>query len=386
MRQVMTAVLGWWCLTACGPGAPSALCGQGTRELAGVCVVANEVRCGAGTELQGSECLVLATAGQVRCGAGTRLEGSDCVAPPELNCAAGTVREGTSCVTSGPAVTCGAGTNLSGAQCVANQTGPGVSCGQGTTLVGSTCRANFGGICGTDTQLGNNGTQCLGRVQCGAGTSRAGDACVASVSCGANTSSVGGQCVPSLSAICGANTQASGSQCVASSGGGGGGGSNLSLASFGSATGLNRAYRMSSYSRRTVISTLPTSQLQAWVQAGASPVGTSPALHVRGDYSNFQYGLDVGDASILPIEDDSTVGGGCTQRAPDSAPSSNFARVTFHQWAGGTQTKGACAKAGSVEFKRTASDTMELTLNVAFNDGSVWQDKKYSVSIPGGPF
>jgi len=172
--------------------------------------VSDQVTCGAGTSLVGTECV---PAGGLSCGTDTHEVNGACVA--DLRCGVGTTLSGIECVAVG-GITCGSGTTLSGSTCVAST----VSCGAGTMQVGSQCLPSGTPVtCGTGTVL--QGSQCVpasAAITCGAGTVQQGDQCVPSgtpITCGANTTQQGNQCVAPTPVTCGTGTTLSGNACVA---------------------------------------------------------------------------------------------------------------------------------------------------------------------------
>ena len=121
---------------ACARGAVAPVCGAGTHDEGGTCVIT--LRCGPGTHSDGVSCLVDAQDGGVQCGAGTHQAGAVCVADP---------------TDGGVRVTCGAGTHLDAGTCSPDP----VVCVGGTHLDGDHCLPDE--VCATGTHDSNG--QCV---------------------------------------------------------------------------------------------------------------------------------------------------------------------------------------------------------------------------------
>ena len=114
-------------LVACSKGADTPVCGPGTHDEAGTCVVT--LRCGAGTHQSGSDCVGDLGAGPT-CAAGTHLA-SDNTCQADVVCGAGTHPDAGACVSNS---TCGPGTHANGTDCE-----PDVVCGAGTVPQAGVC-------------------------------------------------------------------------------------------------------------------------------------------------------------------------------------------------------------------------------------------------------
>ena len=148
------------------------------------------VRCGTGTVARDGVC---APVSSTVCGAGTALQGDECVAEASDPCGPGTVSHQGRCVP-GDSLRCGEGTQRVGDVCVSTSTG--LRCGPGTEQIGDEC------------------VSVLAEIRCGEGTRRSGDECVPRADlCDDGQAWIGGECV-NASALCGAGTVLQGDRCV----------------------------------------------------------------------------------------------------------------------------------------------------------------------------
>ncbi len=331
--------------------------------------------CGAGTVAVGDRCEVVQNqAGQGTCGTDTALQGTTCISV--LSCGQGASRSGNQCVATPVDVTCGVGTELQGKVCVATGTSGGLTCGMNTTQVGSQCvGATAGTTCGTGTAL--MGSSCvvdLGTV-CGTDTAGAGgNRCVSTLSCGTGTTKSGSQCVANGGGgtTCGPGTVLQGTQCLPAQPTG-------PLSTFLAATNLSAGGSMPTgpSQRRIVVTELTQGNAEAWAATGANMVGTGRALHLTG------YGYWVANTTpdFLTIED-TAPGGSCSSTAsPNAYSTSDYdaVRIGFYNWSGGSATRTACARSGTVKIERSLNSggtyQTKLTLNAYFSDGTTLTDK-----------
>ncbi len=353
---------------SCVPQSPLS-CGTGTTAINGRCEASIQT-CGAGTSALGTSCV----APVQQCGAGTTLQNATCVATVQ-SCGAGTSAQGTSCVAA--LQSCGAGTTASGTQCVTQ----GLTCGAGTATVGSQCAVNLGTVCSTDT-VGAGGTTCVGRVTCATGTTRVADACQPQLStlCGPGTHVVSGRCELDGAVACGPGTTLTGGRCVLPT-------PVPSLATFTASTSLNVAYDHEDYYymtgtrtwHRVIITDLSAGNALSWATSQIAPVGTGAALHLKLD----SLSLSLNSSITKTIANARFTGGACdTSLVPtDLAGTTAETYANFYGWSLATPTMNACSAAGSVRLDRlmiNSVDTVRITLNVQFNDGTVWMDKIYT--------
>ena len=363
-------------------------CGAGTVNQSGACVPANQLSCGTGTTASGAQCVAtLQTCGTgttaqgtncvaalQACGTGTTAQGTSCIATLQT-CGAGTTAQGTSCVAL--LQSCGAGTMASGSQCVTS----GLTCGVGTAAIGNACTVNLGTVCSTDT-VGAGGATCVGRVTCATGTVRSGDTCAPQLStlCGPGTIPMGGRCVLDGSTACGTGTVLSNGQCVAPT-------AQPSLTAFSASTTLAVAYDHQDYPymtgyrtyHRIIVTDLSAGNATAWATSEIAPVGAGSALHLKLD----DLSLSLNGSITKAIRNASTTGGGCqTGLTPTSLGSTSAApNSNFFGWNQASFTLVACAAGGSVRLDRlmiNTVDTVRMTFNVQFNDGTLWSDKIFT--------
>lgn len=349
----------------CLPQNPLA-CGAGTTAQNGTCTAALQT-CGAGTTVQGTSCVATVQS----CGAGASLQSGVCVAALQ-SCGTGTTAQGSSCVATLQA--CGAGTIVSGTQCVSQ----GLTCGTGTTAVGNLCSVNFGTVCSTDTVA--SGASCVGRVTCATGTTRVGDACQPQLAtlCGPGTRSVNGRCELNPTA-CGAGTVLNNGQCVLPT-------PVPSFTTFTSSTSLNVAYDHEDYYymtgyrtwHRVIITDLSAGNAVTWATNEISPVGVGSALHLKID------GLSLSTGSTLTraIADGRWQGACDTSLTPtELAATTSQTYANFFGWNNAMPSMVVCGAAGSVMIERlniATVDSVRITLNVQFSDGTVWTDKIFT--------
>ncbi len=361
-------------LAACGattaPTGDAVSCGEGTTLKSNRCEAIE--RCGSGTRSAGGVCEPVSG---LTCGTGTRLEGSACIPTSNLHCGSNTQQQGDACVSTVVALTCGEGTSQSGTRCIAN--GTQVTCGAGTALQSGSCRVDLSAVCASGT-MGAGGTQCVPSLAslCGTGTEASGGKCaLAASACGAGSTLDGGKCVVNVGALCGPGTVFQNNRCELPS-------SNTSLNQLAAAVDLKRSVFRGLTVFRTMLSNISQSAGDDWTQVLAAPVGTGDAVHLIAGDRAFYYSNDPDD-EVFTVEDSSNGTGACSSFiTPNSVPSSaSKIRVNFFGWASGAATQKACGKAGSVRFKRNISastgDYTSITaiFNVAFTDGTVWQDK-----------
>src|SRR5262249_32067003 len=121
-----------------------------------------------------------------------------------------------------------------------------------------------------------------------------------------------------------------------------------------------------------------------WTGTGAALVGQGVALlvYARGAWYQPAYELQTGHPLNVLLQN-STSGGQCADTSPSAntgVSSSWLARANFWSWNAATATNAACVLGGSMLLERFAAtqagvpDRVKITLNVQFNDGTVWQD------------
>lgn len=362
-----------------------AQCGTGTVNLNGKCVPENPLTCGAGTTAQNGACVAalqscgagtvaqngVCVAGLQTCGAGTTTVGTSCVATVQ-SCGAGTSAMGTSCVAA--IQSCGAGTMARGTECVTQ----GLTCGAGTVVSGTQCNVNTATVCSTDTTA--SGSSCVGRVTCGAGTTRSADACLPQLStlCGPGTRSANGRCELNPTA-CGTGTTLVNGQCVVPT-------PVPSFTTFTANPTLNVAYDHEDYFymsgtrtyHRVIVTDLSAGNALSWATTQIAPVGTGSALHLKIDSTSLYTG-----SSITRSVEDARFQGACdTSLVPtELASTTSQTFVNFFGWTNSTPSMVVCGAAGSVLLERltlNTVDTVRITFNVQFSDGTLWTDRVFT--------
>ena len=194
------------CFVACQE--PSLMCGEGTVERLGSCVV--DLLCSEGTHEENGECIpnIVCSEGttevegqcisNVVCSEETSEVDGQCV--PNVVCSEGTTEVNGRCV---PNVVCSEGTSEVEGQCV-----PNLVCSEGTSEVDGRCIPNV--VCSEGTSEVNG--ECVPNVVCSEGTSEVNGECVPNVVCSEGTSEVDGQCVPNV--VCSEDTHEENGECV----------------------------------------------------------------------------------------------------------------------------------------------------------------------------
>ncbi len=350
------------------------LCGPGTTLREGACIPVSMLACGSGTHLVDGECVPDSV---VACGSGTHLENGTCVPDLTVECGEGTHLVGGECLAESQ-LRCGTGTRMVGDECV----GTGMTCGSGTVASGTSCAPAMSQICGTDTEIANSGTSCVGVLSCGSGTLRSGDVCRPNLSsvCGQGTTLSGSQCAIAASA-CGTGTTLINGRCEVPP-------PTTDLGAFSGNNALRVSYAnfedrgRNRTQHRVIITDLSQGSADGWTASLATPVGSGFAVHVRSedDTCCSRQRLYVGEPRMVYIDSSVNPQGACIVRTPNSFPSTDLGSfVNFFRWTNTSATQVVCSSGGSIQLERFIdpqnADRVRITANVQFNDGTVWQDK-----------